>query len=133
MFEMFKKKKHHIQHKHLIVRAEVDDANLDTGTLEIWTADLIRRMGMECLSGPHASMVYDKGNVGPTVIASLKTSHMAMHIWTEYEGYDLIEFDFYTCGEMDVDIIRNHLDMFGLQKIEMKLLDREHGLEEMPV
>ena len=132
MFNLFKKKVKPIEHKHLIIRAETDWSPEGEG-LKRFMANTIELMGMECINGPHVDFVFDEGNVGPTGVAILSTSHMAVHIWTEPEDHDLWQLDFYTCGEMDVDLIKLMMSVYGVQKLEMKLLDREHGLEEVSV
>ena len=129
---IFKKSKKPIEHKHLILRVETAFSPKGE-VLEDWIAETIKRMGMECINGPHVDYVADEGNVGPTGVAILSTSHMAVHIWTEPEGHDLWQVDFYTCGEMDVDTVVSMLSIFKIQKIEMKLLDRETGLVEIEV
>ena len=122
----------YLQHKHLIVRAQTQFSPTKDQLGE-WMANLIEDMGMKCISGPHVEEVLDEGNVGPTAVAILSTSHVACHIWTEPKDHDLIQLDFYTCGEMDVDKVISHLYPYCLYVADVKLFDREYNLTELEI
>ena len=121
-----------IEHKHLIIRAETQFSP-NKEQLKDWIANLIQDMDMECISGPHTEEVLDEGNVGPTGVAILSTSHCAVHIWTEPELHDLWQIDFYTCGSMDVDKVISHLYQYTLYIADVKLFDREYNLTELEI
>ena len=120
-----------IEHKHLIIRAEVECAP-SQANLVIWMTQLVELMGMKRLAGPISGNITDvPGNNGPTCVVIIETSHMACHIWTDPEDHDLIQLDVYTCGAMVKEVIFNHLAPMGVKKIDYKLFDREYKIEEM--
>ena len=121
-----------IEHKHLIIRAEVECAP-SKHNLVTWMTSLVSLMGMKILAGPISGDITDvPGNNGPTCVVIIETSHMACHIWTDPEDHDLVQLDVYTCGEMDTSIVINHLEPMGIKKLNYKLFDREYNLTELP-
>jgi len=77
-------------------------------------------------------IVRAEGNRGITGAAIIETSHIVMHIWDEVHPA-LMQFDVYSCGEFDPQIICQKIDNdFTVHKIEYKFLDREHDLKEIP-
>jgi S-adenosylmethionine/arginine decarboxylase-like enzyme len=121
-----------IQHKHLIVRAEVAAAPAESERdwLAQWFRQLIAALDMKLLSGPHIAYVDKPGNRGITAVAIIETSHIALHVWDE-QSPALMQLDVYTCGALDVDTVLERLDCFQPVKIETKFLDRETGLVEL--
>jgi len=121
-----------IEHKHVIIRAEVNKppTRFDTGFMGLWFQDLVSDLGMKILSGPHIEYVDVSGNKGLTGVCIIETSHIAMHVWDEVSP-GLMQFDVYTCGKMDLQVIKDALLDFDPVKIEYKYLDREHGLNEL--
>lgn len=119
-------------HKHLIVRAEVQDPPLAPAFVEEWLEELVARIGMKVLSGPHAEYVAVPGNRGVTGVVIIETSHIAMHVWDETNP-GLMQLDVYTCGPFDPDIVFDALEEFVPVKLEYKYLDREHDLTEVPL
>ena len=121
-----------IEHKHLIIRAEVECAPSQPN-LVTWMTQLVDLMGMKRLAGPISGNVTDvPGNNGPTCVVIIETSHMACHVWTDPEDHDLVQLDVYTCGAMDTGIVFNHLEPMGIKKLNYKLFDREYNLTELP-
>jgi S-adenosylmethionine/arginine decarboxylase-like enzyme len=121
-----------IQHKHLIVRAEVAAAPAESERdwLAQWFRQLIAALDMKLLSGPHIAYVDKPGNRGITAVAIIETSHIALHVWDE-QSPALMQLDVYTCGALDVETVLERLDCFQPVKIETKFLDRETGLVEL--
>ncbi len=72
------------------------------------------------------------GNRRLTSVAIIETSHIAMHVWDEVSPA-LIQLDVYTCGPLDPQLVVNALQEFNPTKVEMKYLDREHNLTELPL
>jgi S-adenosylmethionine/arginine decarboxylase-like enzyme len=95
-------------------------------------SNLIDKIGMNLLMGPYAKYLDVKGNRGITCVAIIETSHVAMHIWDETNPA-LMQLDVYTCGNLDPYDVVNALEQFKPVKIEMKYLDRENGLSELPI
>lgn len=119
-----------IEHKHLIVRAEVRRPPVSPKEVMSWFRDLIDALGMKILSGPHAEYVLKEGNRGVTCVCIIETSHVAMHVWDERDPA-LMQLDVYTCGRLDPMLIVSELQIFDPIKVECKHLDREHGLREV--
>lgn len=119
-------------HKHLIVRAEVNNPPVDESWAVEWINILIYNIGMKVLMGPYARYLDVEGNRGLTVAAIIETSHVVMHVWDE-DKPGLLQLDVYTCGPLDTQIIFESLKDFDPTKIEYKYLDREHGLVEVDI
>jgi S-adenosylmethionine/arginine decarboxylase-like enzyme len=117
-------------HKHLIIRAEVDNAPRNEEWAVIWLREVVEKLGMKVCAGPIAKYVDMPGNKGLTAVVIIETSHIAIHCWDEPTP-NLIQFDVYSCGEFDPKTILDELDKFGVRKVEYKFLDREHGLIEI--
>jgi S-adenosylmethionine/arginine decarboxylase-like enzyme len=93
-----------IEHKHILINAKINDP-LETFDDAInFLEDLVDRVGMKILMGPHATYVDTPGNKGVTAIVGIETSHIAFHIWDE-EMPARLQFDLYTCGSLDKDIV----------------------------
>jgi S-adenosylmethionine/arginine decarboxylase-like enzyme len=120
-----------IEHKHLIVRATVNNPPYVQGLVR-WFPRLIKDLGMKLLSGPHVDYVNMPGNRGVTGVCIIETSHLAMHVWDE-QNPALLQLDVYTCGALDPNIVLEALEDFSPESIEFKYLDREHGLKELSV
>lgn len=119
-----------IVHKHLIIRAEVNNPPKDEEFVKNWMKNLIDTIGMKVLMGPFAKYLDKEGNRGITTVAIIETSHIAMHIWDE-DTPSLIQLDVYTCGPLDTQLVVDKLNEFGIVKAQMKYLDREHDLIEV--
>lgn len=128
-----------IQHKHLIIRAEIARAPRNSILAEVYLnthlEELIHDIGMKVVLEPRCVWVGEEGNEGYTGQAGLETSHIAYHIWnnpdkkimTNKEA-SLLQMDVYTCGclgKKQERIIKKWVeDMFGIVKYESVLLDR---------
>lgn len=121
-----------IYHKHLIIRAEVKNPPMTEAGVKIWVSNLIDKIGMKLLMGPFAKYLDVKGNRGITCVSIIETSHIALHVWDESEPA-LMQLDVYTCGPLDPYHVVEALKEWDPVKIEMKYLDREHGLSELPI
>jgi S-adenosylmethionine/arginine decarboxylase-like enzyme len=119
-------------HKHLIIRAEINNPPRDPEWVINWLKELTGKIGMKICMGPISAYVDVPGNRGVTAVVVIETSHMAIHVWDEGSP-SLIQMDVYTCGQLDTDIIFKELEQFEPVKLEYKYLDREHGLTEISV
>lgn len=118
------------EHKHLIVRAEINNAPKDPDWVKEWLTSLVDKINMKICSGPHTAYVDIPGNSGVTGVVVIETSHIAVHVWDEPDPA-LFQLDVYTCGPFDMDIIFDDINQFNPSKVEWKYLDREHGLNEV--
>jgi S-adenosylmethionine/arginine decarboxylase-like enzyme len=119
-------------HKHLIVRAEVTNPPTDEQTTIHWMETLISSIGMKVMMGPFAKYLDVAGNRGLTAVAIIETSHIALHVWDEVSP-GLLQLDVYTCGALDPQLVVNAIQEFNPVKVEMKYLDRENNLTELPI
>lgn len=119
-------------HKHLIIRAEVTTPPTDEQRTVELMKHLISTIGMKVLMGPYAKYLDVVGNRGLTAVAIIETSHVALHVWDEGSPA-LVQLDVYTCGQLDPQLVVNAIQEFGPTKVEMKYLDREHNLTELPL
>lgn len=118
-------------HKHLIIRAEVNDPPTDTKILEQWLRDFIGFISMKIMMGPYVAYCKNEGNKGITGIAVIETSHIAMHVWDEPVPA-MMQLDVYSCAEFDPYRIADKLKQdFDVVKIDYKFLDRETGLKSI--
>ncbi len=120
-------------HKHLIIRAEVNKPLTCAETVsKEWMPKLIDRIGMKILMGPYATYCEMPGNRGLTAVTIIETSHVALHLWDEVSPA-MLQLDVYTCGSLDpYDVVDSIREMDPIS-IEMKYLDREHNLVEIPI
>lgn len=117
-----------LEHKHLIVRAEVLNPPKDTKKMEQWMSNMVAAIGMQELAAPRAIYSDMVGNRGLTCDVILNTSNAVIHTWDEVDP-GLFMLDVYTCGALNPDIIFGLLDEFEPVKIEYMYIDREHGLK----
>ena len=118
-------------HKHLIIHARVTNPpkENDTRKVELWLENLVHSIDMQILRHATARYCNDEGNRGLTADVLIKTSHMILHTWDE-ESEPYIEFDLYTCSELNIEpIIQALKDEFGAYDIAFKFLDRYNGLK----
>ena len=119
-----------VQHKHLIVRAEVNQPPTDQKWAHTWLTELVSKIGMQICQGPITTYRDIPGNRGLTGLVIIETSHIALHCWDESEP-GLMQLDVYTCGDLQTEIIFNEIKQFEPVKVEYKYLDREHHLTEI--
>jgi len=121
-----------VVHKHLIIRAEVGKPITEEQVAIDWMNRLISKIGMKVMMGPFAKYLDVVGNRGLTAVAIIETSHIALHVWDE-DKPALLQLDVYTCGPLDPYDVVEALREFHPVKIEMKYLDRENKLIELPL
>lgn len=116
-----------LEHKHLIVRAEVKQSPKDPAKMEKWMSAMVSAIGMQELAAPRAIYSDMIGNRGLTCDVILNTSNAVIHTWDEVDP-GLFMLDVYTCGALEPEVIFGLLEEFDTVKIEYMYLDREHGL-----
>lgn len=121
-----------VVHKHLIIRAEVGNPLKEEQLAIDWMNKLVDKIGMKVMMGPFAKYLDVEGNRGLTAVAIIETSHIALHVWDE-DKPALVQLDVYTCGPLDPYDVVETLREFHPVKIEMKYLDRENKLIELPL
>lgn len=117
-----------LEHKHLIVRAEVNDPPKDPDLMDDWMSRLVGKIGMKILRGPISVYSEAVGNRGMTSVTIIETSHLAVHVWDECSPA-LVELDVYSCQEFDLRDVMDCLDEFDPVLIEKIVIDRKHSLQ----
>ena len=120
-----------LEHKHLIVRAEINQPPQNPTAMDEWMKHLVEDIRMKVLMGPYSVYSEMPGNQGLTSVTIIETSHIAVHVWDEVSPA-LMQMDVYSCSDFNPQLIfdRLHQD-FAATKIEWKFLDRERGLEDI--
>jgi len=119
-----------LKHKHLVVRAEVDNPIINKAKATKFLRSLIKKINMKPLYGPTASYCKMEGNKGITAFAIIETSHIAMHIWDEPQPA-LVQLDVYSCSDFDPKTVFEHLESMKPVVIDYKFLDREKQFIEI--
>ena len=117
-----------LEHKHLIVRAELESPPYSTTEIRAWMKALVEKIDMNILMGPYAVYSDMVGNQGLTAVTIIETSHIALHVWDEVSPA-LCQLDIYTCSELNIQSVFSAIKDWLPTKIEYKFIDREHGLE----
>jgi len=116
-----------LEHKHILINARVNNSLGSTEDAVSFLKDLVEKVGMKILMGPHATYVDTPGNKGVTAIVGIETSHIAFHVWDE-ESPARLQFDLYTCGSLDKDVVIEAVkNRFELVSADYRIFDREHG------
>ena len=116
-----------LEHKHLIVRAELKNPPYLPDDIKQWMRELVDLIGMNILMGPYAIYSDMEGNAGLTAVTIIETSHIAMHVWDEVEPA-LMQLDVYTCSTLNIDDVFKAIEEFEPVKVEYKYIDRENSL-----
>tara|TARA_B100001996_G_scaffold368074_1_gene340268 strand:- start:268 stop:657 length:390 start_codon:yes stop_codon:yes gene_type:complete len=119
-----------VEHKHLLIRAEVDNCPMkdDLGYVLTWMNNLISKINMKLMHGPNISYIDQTGNRGITCMALIETSHIVLHIWDEKKP-GLFQLDVYSCKSFDLNIVIELLKKsFSIRKLQYKFLDRKSDL-----
>jgi S-adenosylmethionine/arginine decarboxylase-like enzyme len=116
-----------VEHKHILINARVNNSLGSTEDAVSFLKDLVEKVGMKILMGPHATYVDTPGNKGVTAIVGIETSHIAFHVWDE-EVPAKLQFDLYTCGSLDKDVVIEAVqERFGVVSADYRIFDREQG------
>ena len=118
---------HVLEHKHLIVRAELNNPPYLTQEIKDWMRKLVDKIGMNILMGPYAIYSDMEGNKGLTAVTIIETSHIALHVWDEVQP-GLMQLDVYTCSTLDINDVFAAIEEFEPVKVEYKYIDRENSL-----
>ena len=119
-----------LQHKHLLVRAEVNSPPLKDFDVKSELESLVRHIDMKILAGPMTAWCPVEGNVGWSGTVIIETSSITFHSWTE-SHYPVIQLDVYSCKDFDVSTVLLWLRQFDPERIDYKFLDREMGFKEI--
>ena len=116
-----------LEHKHLIVRAELNNPPQCTADIETWMRSLVEAIDMKILMGPDSVYSDMVGNRGLTAVTIIETSHIALHVWDECEPA-LAQLDVYTCSALNIQDVFDAIQSWNPTKVEYKYIDRENQL-----
>jgi S-adenosylmethionine/arginine decarboxylase-like enzyme len=116
-----------LEHKHLIVRAELNNPPNCTTAIEAWMKKLVKQIDMNILMGPYSVYSDMVGNRGLTAVTIIETSHIALHVWDEVEPA-LAQLDVYTCSALNIEDVFDAMKEWDPVKVEYKYIDRENQL-----
>ena len=119
-------------HKHLIIRAVVNEPITSEKELKNWLRDLVKIIKMKIIKGPYASYVTREGNRGITGVVMIETSHISIHIWDETTPA-LVQCDIYSCAEFQQGEVIMHLGIMKPKKIEYMMVDRSEEISCGPI
>ena len=114
-------------HKHLIIRAVVNEPITSEKELKKWLRNLVKIIKMKIIKGPYAAYVSKEGNRGLTGIVMIETSHISIHIWDE-ELPALVQCDVYSCAEFSSNEVLAEFVSMDVVKIDHILIDRAIGI-----
>ncbi|QDU72876.1 S-adenosylmethionine decarboxylase [Mucisphaera calidilacus] len=122
-----------LEHKHLIIRADVVRPPRGVEATLAWFTALVGKIGMKLVdlpNNPNCFYMDTPGNRGLTCVGIIETSHIALHAWDEDEP-GMVQLDVYSCKDFDPEDVLDHLAEFEPTRVVYKHLDREHGLVEL--
>ena len=122
----------HLEHRHLLVRAEVNSPPQPDFDLDAELRSLVRHIDMKILSGPHTAFCPVRGNMGWSGTVIIETSSITFHSWIE-SHYPVIQLDVYSCKDFEVNTVLMWLRQFDPERIDYKFLDREHDFRTIEV
>lgn len=122
--------KPHLEHKHLLVRAEVNSPPQRDFDLINELRSLVNHIDMKILAGPMTAWCPVEGNVGWSGTVIIETSSITFHSWTE-SHYPVIQLDVYSCKDFEIDTVMLWLRQFDPERIDYKFLDRENQFIEL--
>lgn len=117
-----------IEHKHIIIRAEVTKPPQDIRKIKKWLRKLVKAIGMRPLGKPTAVYVNKIDNKGITAVQCIETSHIALHCWDETSPA-VLQLDVYTCSNLDKEIVLLFLDDFEPVKVDYAVIDRAEFID----
>ena len=115
-------------HKHLIIRAEVNNPPTSEKEIKKWLRNLVNKIDMNIIKGPYAGYVTKEGNRGVTGVVMIETSHIAIHVWDE-DRPALVQCDVYSCAEFSSNEVLAEFVSMDVVTIDKILLDRADTLK----
>ena len=116
------------QHKHLIIRAEVNRPITGEKEIKKWLRKIVKKIDMKIIKGPYASYVSKEGNRGITGVVMIETSHIAVHIWDETTPA-LVQCDVYSCANFSSNEVLSEFLSMEVVKMDHIMLDRANEIK----
>lgn len=117
-----------ILHNQLLLNGLSKNPIMKEEELKQWLSQLVDKIGMKTIIGPHAFYVEKEGNRGITGFVGIETSHIAVHVWDE-QSPALVQFDLYTCSSLPLEDVLSILESdWELQEdYRYMVLERKEG------
>ena len=116
-----------ILHNHLLMNGLAYQPPRNVDSVKEWLTNLVAKIGMKVVSGPHAHYVESEGSRGITAGVFIETSHITFHVWDE-EVPARIQFDLYTCSTLPIATVLGECEKyFDLVDYQYVVLDRDDG------
>lgn len=113
-------------HLHLIVRGFMKNPPIAEDSINSFLKNLVKKVRMEILIGPHSVYCNDLGNEGVTGTVVLSTSHASIHVWHKHNP-PLFQFDIYSCAEFTSDEVLELIDSeFSIFDTSYMFIDRNN-------
>ena len=112
------------EHRHLIVRAYVNNPPKSEEALAEWCKETISLVGMKVIGGPLVVRGEMKDNEGLTAVAVLDFSHLSVHTWDRVNPA-LIEFDLFSCKDFNVENVIEKINEFDTLDFSYMFIDRD--------
>jgi len=112
------------EHRHLIVRAYVNNPPKSEEALAEWCKETIALVGMKVIGGPLVVRGEMKDNEGLTAVAVLDFSHLSVHTWDRVNPA-LIEFDLFSCKDFNVENVIEKINEFDTLDFSYMFIDRD--------
>ena len=109
-----------LEHKHLIVRAEIHHPLCNPSAMDDWMRQLVQDIRMKVLMGPFSVYSDMPGNQGLTSVTIIETSHIAGHVWDEVSPA-LMQMDVDSCAEFDPQLFNQLIQVQNQAVFLMRL------------
>lgn len=117
-----------LDHKHIIVNANVRKPILTTEDAIDWLRRLVQVAKMKLIIGPHAHYCTQEGNEGVAAVCAIETSHASIHVWDKTNPPH-IRFDLYSCSTFKEQDILTLVEEFDPIDYDWICLDRNEKIK----
>ncbi len=114
-------------HTHLLLKGEILNPPKNEEVLKKWMENLVSKINMKILSGPHVNYLDVAGNRGISGLVMIETSHCSIHIWDETSPA-LVQMDVYSCANFDSNVVIACLSDFDLVNYHKMRIDRNNTM-----
>lgn len=113
-----------MEHKHLMVRAKVENAPGDERTVIKWLLELVNIVDGDLL-GAH----FEPFDAGFTAIVTMEMAHITLHLWNS--DPQLVQLDVYVCDSLEPTDVFDHLEQWGILTKSFMFIDRENTIQRI--
>ncbi len=119
-----------LDHKHLLVNADVNKPPTETAAVEDFLRRLTALIGMKVKVGPIAAYCDTEGNNGVTGAVCIETSHISIHAWDKADK-PYLRLDVYSCMDFDLwKVVTAVRETFDATYVEFILVGRNNNVDK---